>query len=559
VSFRDSFFGELEITWYTIALPTLILAKVLIHDRRYFDSEIQLPNYALGQLDIDNTLSFEIPADTPIGAVDVAQGLTPYQLQDGDTPELLATKYGVELDAIIDPSGAWAELDTVQFQMPFKDHSAYREGLNVGQNPASISYLTENNTIFVSGFGAVVDMPTLHEEIAKDALIEYEGKGVYYLKANIWLDRHTTLLLEGPELSWLKLKSDDEGYVKIESVGGSLSANGVRVSSYDPMLNDYDKKHEDGRSYILIRNGRMDFVNSDIGYLGFSLENAGGKGGVYGVSWRIVDQEAFGQELTTGYVENSRFHHNYFGIYTFGATGMVFRNNEMYENIQYGFDPHDDSNNFIIEHNYAHDNGNHGLIISRRCFNNILRWNRSENNALHGIMLDRQSNGNSIYENILAGNGDGVALWDSHNNAIFDNQIVGNTRGIRLNRLSSGNVVRNNRIEETTQYGVYVYDEAAGNQIIDNELQNNEVGIYLRSQTNHVFANSIAGSTSGVYLTTEASGNRIAKNSLTNNVTGVYLKTHADDYVLDNVFVANQNNLKISSAWRLVPPGGYPQ
>jgi parallel beta-helix repeat protein len=168
-------------------------------------------------------------------------------------------------------------------------------------------------------------------------------------------------------------------------------------------------------------------------------------------------------------------------------------------------------------------------------------------------MLDRQSNRNSVYQNTLVGNRDGVAVWDSHSNAIYGNEILGNTRGIRLNRLSSQNVVRDNLISGTTQYGVYVYDEATQNQIVQNQMEDNKVGVYLRAPANGVFGNNIANSEQGIYLTLEATANQIAENRLSSNETGIYLKTYADDYVWSNVFATNGNNLQISSAWRIVP------
>lgn len=39
----------------------------------------------------------------------------------------------------------------------------------------------------------------------------------------------------------------------------------------------------------------------------------------------------------------------------------------MYNNIQYGFDPHDDSDFLNIHDNTVYNNGNHGIIASKRC------------------------------------------------------------------------------------------------------------------------------------------------------------------------------------------------
>jgi parallel beta-helix repeat protein len=402
----------------------------------------------------------------------------------------------------------------------------------------------------VSGFGSVATIPQIREAIDNNDIIAYEGKGVYLLKANLFIDTDATLLVEGPDVAWLKLLSTPEAFMVMSSKSGNLAIANTQLSSWNPDTNDYDTEYEDGRSYLLIRNARMDIVDSDVGYLGYSLEAAGGSGGVYGLSWRIANQEQFGHELTTGSIVNSKIHHNYFGVYTFGATGIVMRGNEVFNNIQYGIDPHDDSNNFIVEENHVHDNGNHGIIFSKRCFNNIIRHNVSENNRLHGIMLDRNSNRNSVYGNTLIGNVDGVAIWDSHRNDIHDNQIVNNQRGVRLNRQSSLNIVQANSIHGSTQYGFYLYDGASENIMRNNDLQRNDTGVYIKSEDNFVIDNWISHSTQGVYLVEEAKHNQIVANRIANNEFGIYLKTQPDDYIVNNTFFTNVNNLRISRDWR---------
>ena len=42
MSFRDSFSGKIDITWYTIALPTLILAKVLFKKPIFYGQPVEV-------------------------------------------------------------------------------------------------------------------------------------------------------------------------------------------------------------------------------------------------------------------------------------------------------------------------------------------------------------------------------------------------------------------------------------------------------------------------------------------------------------------------------------
>ena len=89
-----------------------------------------------------------------------------------------------------------------------------------------------------------------------------------------------------------------------------------------------------------------------------------------------------------GTVTSSVFAHNHFGAYTHEAQGMRWSGNTFSDNEEYGFDPHDFSNDFVVESNTAHHNGKHGFIFSRGCVRNVLRGNTAYANAGHGFMID---------------------------------------------------------------------------------------------------------------------------------------------------------------------------
>ena len=528
----------------------LLLASVL--DPHVYSSESDLPNY-----NFQAVSELPVPAEPPldsVGSSSVGKGITTYEIGSGDTLPLIARKYGVDNSAINVASGQWKVGEQIEIQLPFKNYEAYRNGLfqpTTSVSNARIVYKPEIDSIIVSGAMAIVDIPTIHQTLGDSSLLDYEGDGIYLLKTNLEIKRHTILLVEAPDVSWLKLRSDETGIIRIFGDSGNIAFNGVRVSSWDSTADDYDRNYEDGRSLIRVNNSRMDVINSEMSYLG-QPKLRGSGGGVYGLAWRIENSSQFGKELTTGYVENNHIHDNYFGFYSFGATGMVLRNNEVYNNIEYGFDPHDDSNNFIMEDNYVHDNGNHGIIFSRRCVNNIIRRNTSVNNKLHGIMLDRESDFNSIYENTVTGNHDGIALWRSNNNEIYRNEVSGNKRGIRLNERSADNVFYHNTIGNTLQYGAYLYGSSRNNWFWQNELTDNKTGFYLRASNNFIFDNQIANSERGIYLMTESKENHISQNGLAGNDIGIYLKTAPDDFIANNKFLSqpsNSQNIRAMEEW----------
>lgn len=527
-------------------------------DPRVKTAEIQLPNYNFAAANSKIT-QVKAPVYTNSGSIKTGEGLTSYEVGAGDTLQLIALKYGVDQNAISVPDGKWEIGQKIQLKMPFKDYDAYRQALDNAQGREvnlKVSYKPEINAITVEGYGAVLDMPTLFARVGDSSLLEDQGNGVYFLKTNLILKRHTLLLVEAPQVTWFKLKSDATGTIRVFGDGGGLAISGVKVTTWDPQLNDYDRNYKDGRSHIRVNNARMDVVNSEIAFLGQPATRASG-GGVYGLAWRIETSSKFGKELVTGRFENNKVHDNYFGFYSFGATNMVIRNNEVFSNVQYGFDPHDDSNNFIMEDNYAHDNGNHGIIFSRRCFNNIIRRNRSVNNRLHGIMLDRESDNNSIYDNILDGNTDGVIIWRSSNNLVYNNQLNNNKRGVLLQRSSASNIVHDNQINGSTQYGVYIYEGSLQNWVWKNTLDKNRIGVYIRATDNYIYNNQIRTQFTegdrGIYLTTEAANNQIGNNEVTGYKVGLYLKTKPDEFIANNV-LNNKENIRFTDEWAVVSP-----
>jgi parallel beta-helix repeat protein len=348
-----------------------------------------------------------------------------------------------------------------------------------------------SGTVRIEGSGSRVTLAEVGRTLRDTNLLEDQGGGAWYLKADLYVSEGVTLTIDGNEVSWLKLRSDPGGFVSLSSYNGNMLIRNTRITSWDEAADGPDLDYSDGRSFVLARaNGRMDIVGSELAYLGYPRSvHVPGKtdlGGIYGVSWKLPNG-TFGRALITGNVVGNRIHDNYFGLYMFGATGMVVRDNEVYRNVQYGIDPHDDSNLLLIENNFVHDNGNHGIIVSKRVVDSVIRDNRSVGNRLHGIMLDRQSNGNLVEGNTVSGNTDGLAIYDSHANLVRGNRIENNRRGIRVNMNGSDNYFEGNALAGNGD-GIYLYGGAHGNYFDGNAVSGSGHGFYAKQATdNYVF------------------------------------------------------------------------
>ena len=492
-----------------------------------------------------------------------------YRVGQGDTEVRLARKYGIERSGISAQRqeqralggnyDQWTEGDKVSLQLPFKSAEAYRQFLNralpireanEAQNH-SIEYQPESNTIVVKGRLYTVTLHDIYLALSNNDLLENEGDGIYLLKANLTLSPHTMLLLEHTDMTWLKLKSDLQESVRIFGNSGNVFIDGIAISSWDPINNDYDRESADGRSYIRVDNGRMDIINSTISYLGQPHTRSSG-GGVYGLSWRIDNNSMVGEQLVTGMIEHNHIHNNYIGLYIFGATGMQIRHNDINNNMRNGIDIAQSSNHFVVEDNAISNNGNYGLIFSRSCYANIIRKNQITKNAHYGIVLDRESVFNTIVDNTISQNQDAIGIWRSNRNLLANNKISNNETGILLNKKSAYNTLIDNHLWANRENGIYLNDGAYHNQVWQNDIEQHAKGIYLRAPENFVRQNRIQENDHGIFIDEEASNNLITENTLSKNRIGLYLKTKPDDYILGNIFDENndnQANMRITDLW----------
>lgn len=383
---------------------------------------------------------------------------------------------------------------TVSFAVQDLQATSSRTSVSAAGLPV-VTYDPASNTLRVQGDGSVVTIPSLAQSLQGRNFIENKGGGEWFLKANLLIDNHVTLVIDGSEVSWLKMKSDPSGFTWIKSEDGSIYINSTKITSWNESESDFDHKYEDGRSYILAKfSGRMDIAKSELAYLGYlGLPNRGNPfGGPYGISWKALDQ-AVDVNLLTGSATNNIIHHNMFGLYTFGVNGVVFRNNVIFENVYYGIDPHDDSNHLVIEGNTTYNNGTHGIITSKRCIHNVIRNNISYGNKGHGIMLHEDSNFSLVENNIVYDNqGDGIAIFRSRENVVLGNTVRNNKNGVRVSHESKGNYIENNTINGNRK-GVYFYEKSVDNFVFANNIKENAIGLDYKDESLNFIRNDLSG------------------------------------------------------------------
>ncbi len=291
-----------------------------------------------------------------------------------------------------------------------------------------------------------------------EEILTKEGE-ICYLHKSLYIFEKATFRFEGKDCPELRMYAGT--YIRI---AGTAYFHDIKVTSADKNtklpIQISRATHKQSRPHIYT-DYPADYIhieNSEFSYLGSYNPNGGS---TWGVSF---------WHLKSGYVNNSIFHHNYFGIYTWDAKDVVIENSLFHNNIEYGMDFHDYSDNFIVRNNKVFSNGNHGIIFSKWCNNNKIFGNqvydhiqpvfvkgKTYNYGIHGIMLHKESNNNIISGNILENNDRAIVIFESHNNLIEDNVVVSDRRdGLYLDR-STNNLIKNNVILETGGYGLYSY------------------------------------------------------------------------------------------------------
>jgi parallel beta-helix repeat protein len=327
---------------------------------------------------------------------------------------------------------------------------------------ANIRFASSSNTLYLQA-GGICRIAEI--SVMRPQQIVNIGDGIYLLKANLKLTDGSALMIDGDDpsspVTELRLLSNNSeqtnSVINITADYGIIQINHTKVQSWDEAAQGPDTDYTTAnRAFIRVRSSavdkqsRMDVTDSDIGYLGYYASES------YGLTWKVSG--TLNEVKVYGNILNSHIHNNYFGVFTYGAYGMMINNNEFDHNVKYGLDPHDDSDYLTITDNSSHNNGDHGIICSQRCNNLVIRNNISYSNAGHGIMLHRSVDDSLVENNQVFDNEDtGIALFESNNNIIRGNIIQGNKNGIRLSVGSSYNHFEGNMIFGSSDNSIYTY------------------------------------------------------------------------------------------------------
>jgi parallel beta-helix repeat protein len=226
--------------------------------------------------------------------------------------------------------------------------------------PPTVTYLEGSNTIIVgSTVGTAASQPITFAElvtrVARADVLSKQGDA-WLLQANIVVEATAQLSIAPADgVTKLHLESRFGKFVYILArQGGHLNFDGMIVTSWDTTTQQVDQEQAtDERAYILAQDGaRMDIRNSEFAYLG----SQPGGNRASGVAWLKRLSPADPATGPTGVVENSKFHHNYQGLYVSEGYNLKITNNEIHSNLFHGAFLRDGTQGSEINANTVHSN-----------------------------------------------------------------------------------------------------------------------------------------------------------------------------------------------------------
>jgi parallel beta-helix repeat protein len=347
------------------------------------------------------------------------------------------------------------------------------------------------NLIDVVG-GTGITLPAIASAVGDPAALREVAPGEWQLGADLVVRGRAELQISTPQVRWLKLDSAPGRFVSVEALGGKLDITGSCVTSWDDAQGSVDTGYDDGRSFLLARDGaQMTIDRAELHYLGHGDVES------YGLSWRTAGT---GGSITGSIVSNL-----YYGLYTYQVNGLSVLDNEFRNNVLYGIDPHTGSTKLDIERNVVHDNGKHGIILAEDCVDSVIRDNVVYRNAHHGIVLYLRSDRNLVEGNETFGNtAQGININEAGGNTLRNNEVYDNGEtGVGVTQLAQGNVVEGNQLRGNQQDGLRVVSESTGTAVHGNVIADNvRYGVYVdTSGAVDLTGNTITDNLSGIMTT----------------------------------------------------------
>ena len=354
--------------------------------------------------------------------------------------------------------------------------------------------------------GGRIDLPALAEALARDGRTD-----ILTRQDGAWLLSRSLVVRAGASLevrkATLRLRSEPNRFVGLEARGGRLEITDSTVTSWAPGSGRPDDRVDDGRAWVLARDGAvMNVLRSRMERLGYDRAERSG------VAWRT--------RTTSGAIHHSTFAGNWYGVH------------------------HGGTRNLQVERNVFRHNLRHGMVLAAGCSNATVRGNQAYANAGHGMVLYQGANdvnlaGNEVHDNRLSG----IDVNSSLRLRLSDNVVYGNDIGLHVHGRSRSVVADANRLSANRLDGLRVSSGATQVTAVKNLIDfNHRAGVFIAEGAAEIGpANRLLDNEMGVWLSSDARGAAVMDNSIEANVLdGVHLAGLRVGLVRGNLIRANR-------------------
>ncbi|WP_052274464.1 right-handed parallel beta-helix repeat-containing protein [Arthrobacter sp. L77] len=393
-----------------------------------------------------------------------------------------------------------------------------------------------------------------------------QAPSTFLLTENIVVLPGATLSLSGDDGVTVRLRSDEDAFVSIVALGGSLAMAGteqsdVTVTSWDGTGADTDTS--DGRAYVRAIGGHASFSYATVSSLGFWSGNTGGLAltgtdtpgtfqdapaaadPVAPAGARLLpeadlrslaDQTELDYSVVTAGIDHLTVEDNAYGLFITNARDVAIRDTAITGSLVDGLVLHRSVTDATITGTTSSDNAVDGIAVGRSSARVELQDVTASGNGRNGLSLDGQPladgpnavgtavvtyGSNRVVRSTVADNGRyGIELSGGDNLRVTGNTIRGNEVGIVVNYAAEGVSIIDNEIRDQRQQGIAVRDAGAHADIRGNTVSGTDTGVYVRDASAIVTGNTLSSiSSHGVTLVGSVPDTRVTGNDVSGDGT----------------------------------------
>lgn len=305
---------------------------------------------------------------------------------------------------------------------------------NTGSNPECTNYQPKTNLITVL---CDTNLSQISDAVNNVNVLREESAGIWILNATLKVNPDATIIINRNDTSWLKIVNNNATEANYISVLGNALINNVKITSWNPHLDDVIKQNANGtipRPYILFDSAQKssNITNSEFAFLGYNSYPSNG----------IV----FYNGANGGEIVNSTVHNMWDGFFSNFGQHITIKDNKFYNNLRFGINPHSESHDINITGNTVYNNTRSGIIASDRNYDIAIDRNTVRDNGMTGITLSLETNNSTVKNNLVHNEKLAILIDSSSNNMISNNLLQSNNQGIIIGEISSENHLYNNTI-----------------------------------------------------------------------------------------------------------------